>query len=152
VLRNPLTVGAALASAAAVAATASAGPFVGPASRTTAYPGDVVRVRAGAGLRFYALLPLYLVPRAKAPQDHDCVFRGHAGVCVPTASRIPHGGIYHRIGTVNVRHRNEEWITYRVPRLAPGRYVYVLYCGPCYSGPGGSLISFDHTDPGLTVL
>lgn len=56
------SVGAALVTAAG----ATAGPFVGKASKTRARPGDVVRVQAGAGLRFYALLPLYIACNAGA--------------------------------------------------------------------------------------
>jgi hypothetical protein len=58
-----------------------------------------------------------------------------------------------RIATLNVRHANTVRVSYRVPRLAPGRYVYVLYCGPCWRGPRGSLIAFDdRREQALTVI
>lgn len=136
-----------------IAAAATAGPFVGKASKTRARPGDVVRVQAGAGLRFYALMPLYLVPRSLAPQPKPCTFNGRDAFCAAEEPSPPRGGVYHRIGTVNVRHFNVNTITYRVPKLQPGVYVYVLYCGPCNAGAGGSVIAFDHgSGPTLTVL
>ena len=143
------SVGAALV----IAASATAGPFVGKASKSRARPGDVVRVQAGAGLRFYALLPLYLVRRDLAPQDSPCTVNGQDGVCAAEEPRPPRGGIYHRIGTVNVRHWNVNTITYRVPKLRPGVYVYVMYCGPCNAGAGGSVIAFDQgSSATLTVV
>ena len=134
-------------------AGAAAGPFLGHASRTRARPGDIVRVQAGAGVRMYALLPLYLVPAARAPHPDACTLRnGSPATCEASAPGPPRGGIFHRVGTVNVRHRNEETITYVVPPLRPARYVYVLYCGPCTRGSRGSLIPFTYGDPDLTVL
>ena len=135
-----------------LAPSADAGPFVGKASRTRARAGDIVRVQAGAGLRFYALLPLYLVRSEVAPQDRPCTVNGRDAMCAAQEQSPPRGGIYHRIGTVNVRHSNVSTITYRVPKLRPGIYVYVMYCGPCNAGDGGSLIAFDHGNgPTLTV-
>lgn len=132
---------------------ATAGPFVGKASKTRARAGDVVRVQAGAGLRFYALLPLYLVRRELAPQPKPCTVNGQDGICAAEEPSPPRGGIYHRIGTVNVRHWNVNTVTYRVPKLRPGVYVYVMYCGPCNAGAGGSVIAFDQgASPKLTVL
>jgi hypothetical protein len=134
-------------------ATAGAGPFLGRASTTRAHVGDVVRIQAGAGLRMYALLPLYLVPAHRAPRPHPCKLRnGAPASCEQFAPRPPTGGVYHRIGMLNVRRRRLETITYIVPPLRPGRYVYVLYCAACYRGSGGSLIPFTYgRDPDLWV-
>ena len=106
-----------------LAASAAAGPYLKGASATHARPGDRVVLRAGAGLPV-GPLPLYLVPAARMSQPFRC---SPNTICAPKAAAPPHGGA----------------IPFRVPALAPGRYVYVLYCGPCYRGPGGSLIGFD---------
>jgi hypothetical protein len=39
-------------------------------------------------------------------------------------------------------------IAFRVPLVAPGRYVFGLYCASCTPGPRGSLI----IDPRLTLV
>jgi len=150
---RPVYLSCAVVAALVIAGAAAAGPFVGKASRTRAHVGDVVRVQAGAGVRLYALLPLYLVRRDLAPPAQACTVNGQDGFCAAKEPGIPHGGIYHRIGTVNVRRSNVNTITYRVPKLRPGVYVYVIYCGPCYAGAGGSVIAFDQSSSStLTVL
>jgi hypothetical protein len=144
-----------IACAALIAATrASAGPFVDWSRPATAQVGDLIRVQAGAGVRMYALLPLYLVPAKLAPQPHACHLRnGQRAICAAASLGPPHGGRYHRVATLNVRHANTVTVSFRVPRLAPGRYVYVLYCGPCWHGARGSLIAFtDRAAPVLTVV
>lgn len=134
-----------------LASASGAGPYITSASTSRAHVGDLVRVRAGAGLRLYEKLPLYLVSAAKAPLAYPCTRHGHAGLCRPVAAHAPHGGIYHQIGVLNVRRRKDIRISFRVPKLAPGRYLYVLYCGWCARGSGGSLIAWTPR-PTLTVL
>lgn len=138
----------------ALAAPATAGPFLDWSRPSVAHVNDVVRVQTGAGVRMYALLPLYLVEAKSAPPLHACTLRnGSAATCPTTSLGPPHGGVYHRIATLNVRHANTVRVSFRVPRLAPGRYVYVLYCGPCWRGPRGSLIAFDYrAAPTLTIV
>jgi hypothetical protein len=137
----------------ALVAPASAGPFLDWSTPATARVGQVIRVQAGAGVRMYALLPLYLVAAKDAPRVHSCTLRnGHAAICSATSLGPPQGGKFRRVATLNVRHANTVRVAYRLPRLAPGRYVYVLYCGPCTRGPRGSLISFDYRGaPALTI-
>jgi hypothetical protein len=147
-LRTTVT---ACAAALVLASGATAGPYISAASTSRAHVGDVVRVRAGAGLRLNELLPLYLVQAEKAPVAYPCSRRGHVGTCRPTASHAPRGGIYHRVGTLNVRKRKQLTVSFRVPSLPPGRYMYVLYCGWCASGPAGSLIAWAPR-PTLTIL
>jgi hypothetical protein len=148
-----VSLGCVAVAALVIAGAATAGPFVGKASKARARVGDVVRVQAGAGLQFYALLPLYLVRQDLAPRAQPCTVNGQDGFCAPKEPDVPRGGIYHRIGTINVRHSNVSTITYRVPKLQPGVYVYVIYCGPCYDGPGGSVIVFDQRSTSkLTVV
>ena len=134
-----------------LAAPASAGPFIDWSRPATARVGDVIGVQAGAGLRMYALLPLYLVAAKDAPAVGACTLRdGQAATCPATSLGPPHSARYHRVATLNVRHANTVHVSFRVPRLAPGRYVYVLYCGPCWRGQRGSLIAFDY--PGAAAL
>ncbi len=140
-----------LVAAGSFAALALAGPYIGPASKTRAHVGDVIDLKAGAGIRMYALLPLYLVSTKDSLLPTPCRFKGADGICEPRVGAPPRGGKYHRIGTLNVRHANDVTITFRVPKLAPGKYLYVLYCGPCYKGRGGSLIAQLQT-PTLTVV
>ncbi len=101
-----------------------------------------------------ALLPLYLVKAKDSPPLHTCTLRnGSAASCPTTSLGPPRGGKYHQIATLNVRHANTVRVSFRVPQLAPGSYVYVLYCGPCWRGPRGSLIAFKYASaPILTVL
>jgi hypothetical protein len=150
-MRRITVVAALLVAAGMLATLAVAGPYIGPASKTRAHAGDVIRLKAGAGIRMYALLPLYLVSTKDALLPRPCTFKGKDGICEPRVGAPPRGGSYHRIGTLNVRHANDVTITYRVPRLVPGKYLYVLYCGPCYPGRGGSLIAWTQ-QPTLTVV
>ena len=150
-MRRIAVLAAVLAAAGALAALAAAGPYIGPASKTRAHVGDVIHLKAGAGIRMYALLPLYLVSTKDALLPTPCKFKGADWICEPRVGAPPRGGKYHRIGTLNVRHANDVTITYHVPNLAPGKYLYVLYCGPCYKGRGGSLIA-QLQPPTLTVV
>lgn len=139
-----------------LALPAGAGPFLDWSRPSVARVGDVVHVQAGAGIRMYALLPLYLVAAKETPPLHPCELRdGHTAVCPSTSPGPPRGAArYHRIATLNVRHANTVDVPFRVPHLGPGRYVYVLYCGPCWRGPRGSLISLNGRTqhPELTVV
>jgi hypothetical protein len=99
----------------------------------------------------YALLPLYLVRAGAAPPLRTCALRdGQPATCPATSLGPPHGGRYHRVATLNVRHANTVHVSFRVPDLGPGAYVYVLYCGPCWRGRRGSLIAFAY--PGAPRL
>ncbi|HEV7640110.1 MAG TPA: hypothetical protein VGO39_04465 [Gaiellaceae bacterium] len=150
-MRRVAVLTALLVAAGALAALAVAGPYIGPASKTRARVGDVIHLKAGAGIRMYALLPLYLVSTKDALLPTPCTIKGTDGICEPRVAGPPRGATYHRIGTLNVRHANDVTITFRVPKLTPGEYLYVLYCGPCYRGPGGSLIA-QTQPPTLTVV
>ena len=140
-----------LASGASVVA-AWAGPEIDSASATRAKPGAIVQLRAGAGLRLWEVLPLYLVRASSAPAPTPCRLRnGHAALCSPTAPSPPTGGTYHRIATIDTRHSNMITVRFRVPTLSPGSYVYVFYCGGCTKGPRGSLVVWAQR-PRLTIL
>jgi hypothetical protein len=144
----------AIVAAVVLAAPASAGPFLDWSRPASAHVGELVHVQAGAGERMYALLPLYLVAAPDAPPVHSCSLRnGQPATCPSTSLGPPHRANYHHIATLNVRHANTVHVVFRVPRLAAGRYVYVLYCGPCWRGARGSLIVLGSTlSNGLTVL
>ncbi len=102
----------------------------------------------------YALLPLYLVAANDAPPLHHCKLRNvAAAICPSTSVGPPRSARYHLVAVLNVRHRNTVRVSFRVPRLRPGRYVYVLYCGTCWRGRRGSLIPLnDRRAPALTVV
>jgi hypothetical protein len=137
-----------------LAPAAGAGPFLDWSRPARVQVGDVVHLQGGAGVRMYALLPLYLVAARDAPPLRTCTLRnGSRASCPTTSLGPPHGGVYHRVAVLNVRHANTVRVSFRVPSLAPGRYVYVLYCGPCWRGPRGSMIAFDFPRaPTLTVV
>jgi hypothetical protein len=139
---------------AALAAPARAGPSLDWSRPATAQVGDLIRVQAGAGARLRALLPLYLLAASDAPPLHSYKLRnGAAATCLPSSLGRPHGAPHCRIATLNVRRANTVHVSFRVPRLAPGRYVYVLYCGLCSRGARGSLIAFNYPRaPVLTVV
>lgn len=65
--------------------------------------------------------------------------------------RPPDGPPYHFLGRFRCTHTHppQPWgdggywtgtVTFRVPRVRPGRYQLVLYCAPCHKGPGGELV------------
>ena len=65
--------------------------------------------------------------------------------------RPPAGPPYHFLGRFRCSHtdRPQPWgdgghwtatMTFRVPRVTPGRYQLVFYCAPCQKGPGGKLV------------
>jgi hypothetical protein len=102
----------------------------------------------------FAPLPLYLVRARDAPPLRSCTLRsGQPATCPATSLGPPRGGRFHRVATLDVRHANTVHVSFRVPNLAPGAYVYVLYCGPCWRGPRGSLIAFAYAGaPKLRIV
>jgi hypothetical protein len=108
--------------------------------------GERVVVRVGSGLKMWERLPLYLVPREQMPLPAGC---GAHAICEPRLSRPPAETPYVRVATLSFRRARNTALSFRVPRLAAGRYSLVIYCGPCYGGAGGSLIT--NTRVTLTV-
>jgi hypothetical protein len=125
---------------AALAGAARAGADIGVESvrPERAASGDRVVVRAGSGLRMWERLPVYLVRLEQMPRPAPC---GAQAICEPRLSRPPHGPRYVRVATLSFRHARSTTLSFRVPGLAAGRYALVVYCGPCYRGAGGSLIT-----------
>jgi hypothetical protein len=128
------------------AANASADIGVESVRPAKATIGSRVVVRAGSGLKLWERMPLYLVRLARMPRPARC---GATAICEPHLPRRPEGSRYLRIGTLSFRRAKTTTIAFRVPRLAPGGYGFVIYCGPCYRGPGGSLIT--NTQVTLTI-
>jgi hypothetical protein len=115
--------------AAAVAAPrAGADTAVLSVSPTSARSGDFVEVRAGSYKRQSIRMPLYLVPRDKVPR-----FRRSVGA--------PRGEPYTFVGLLDFRERRTVRMRFRVSRVAPGLYAFVIYCDPCARGKRGSLIT-----------
>jgi hypothetical protein len=123
----------------ALAADAAAGISVDAVTPHSVQTGATLRIRVSAGLRLWEKIPLYLVPSARALRPKPC----HAGraICEPKVSGPPTGGGYVHIATVSFRRLRNQVLVVKMPELVPGRYEVAFYCGVCYRGPWGSLIS-----------
>ena len=135
-----------------LAATASAQADIGllSVSRTSARPGEVVRARFGGYANEWPRMPVYLVPVARLPVRYPCTTRnGARAVCEPRVLRPPVHAPYIWLGRIHYAPPTSGRFTFRVPRIAPGAYHFVIYCAPCYRGPGGSLVD---TDKAFRVL
>ena len=126
-----------LAIALVLAAAAAADIGVVTVSRTSARPGDVVVVRFGGYAGEAPRMPAYLVLHMRAPRATAC--RRNA-VCAPFAARAPQRWPYVFIGRIRFAPPASGRLRFRVPRVPAGAYRFVVYCAPCYKGPGGSLI------------
>jgi hypothetical protein len=123
----------------ALATDAAAGIAVDAVAPKSVRAGATLRIRVSSGLRLWEKIPLYLVPSASALRPRPC--KGD-GICEPkVAGPPPAGGRYLRIATVSFRKALTHVVLVKVPQLRPGRYEVAFYCGVCYRGPGGSLIS-----------
>jgi hypothetical protein len=81
--------------------------------------------------------PVYLVPASRAPGLVPCQ---PGALCEPRVKRAPSHAPYTLLGRIRYRPSGTGTLRFQVPKLRPGRYRFVLYCAPCYRGPGGSLI------------
>jgi len=108
-------------------------------------PGELVdlRVACGGCPRGGLRLPVSLVPAAQAPRPQRC--RENA-LCAPTMREAPRELPFRFIGLTNANSR----LRFAIPDLNPGRYAFVIYCGPCWRGPAGSLIT-DTGDPNAVL-
>ena len=116
-----------------------------------AHTGDRVRVTAAGYLGMtHQIFRVVLVPEARAPQPHSCM--NGTSICTPSfvparlerPPFIPVGKItrWRHIGARGIR-QGRATLTFRLPRVAPGRYVLGLFCPSCTRGPKGSLIIAD---------
>lgn len=119
-------------------ASADASVYLKGISPTIAEPGQTVTLRTVSGVHLYARLPLYAIRRALAPRDHRCA--NGRGLCEPHVPGPPSAPAFRRIATLNFRHSLHQDVVFSAPK-SPGRYVFVFYCGPCYRGSGGSLVT-----------
>jgi hypothetical protein len=128
-----------LASAALVtfAATSSADIGLVKVSRTSAPTGAVVFVTYAGYTHPWPRYPLYLVPASRAPHLVACQ---PGAICDPRIRWPPQHAPYVLVGRIRYRASGTGTLRFRVPNVAPGPYRFVLYCAPCYRGPGGSLI------------
>ena len=133
----------ALGTLGALALSASAAADIGLVSidRTSGRPGERVVARFGGYDRQWPRLPVYLVPAPRNPQIPAC--------CEARVRRAPRGGKFAFLGRIHYGAPQHGRFAFRVPKLRPGTYDFVVYCAPCYKGPDGSLIS---TGPRFRIL
>ncbi|HEY7255802.1 MAG TPA: hypothetical protein VH476_03880 [Solirubrobacterales bacterium] len=148
--------------------SSTAGADIGfeSASRSSAAPGEQLKVTVGCGFCFP---PCVGRPGHRHPpggRDGVCMLGGRPGPpagfgiwLTPAAHRLdrnrsgssrpPHLPSFAYLGRAErvlhpKRHGPQEIpryvLRFRVPRLPPGRYEYVLYCPACVEGPRGSLV------------
>ncbi len=140
----------------AFALLAIAGPFtsgaagdVGVVAQSTrvAKPGEMVQVRVACGFcDDGAEFPVSMVPLAQYPAPYPC---GNNALCRPGTRKPPRRFPYVFLGKTESVPAPAKWgsvradsvIRFRTPEVEPGRYAFVVYCGPCMRGPKGSLIT-----------
>ena len=98
---------------------------------------DTATVRVGEALRGSgdgAGMPVYLVPARIALRPFPCHGDGYCNHC----SKRPPGPPYVLLGRLAVTRDvyQDQRFSFRVPKVAPGRYRVALWCRAC----GGSLI------------
>lgn len=131
-------------------------------SRTVARPGEPVEVRvACGGCESGTGFPVSMVTRVRYPEPYLCGKKNNA-LCTPGAARPPRNSPYVLLGNTEAIRAStakrrttlaESVLRFKVPRVEPGRYVLVIFCGPCMRGPNGMLITSPNTRRGnLRVL
>jgi hypothetical protein len=131
---------------AGLAATATARADIGlvSVSRTSAHPSELITARFGGYGNEWPRMPVYLVPVTRLPVRYPCTMRnGARAVCEPRVLSPPTHAPYTWLGRIHYAPPTSGRFTFRVPHLAPGAYHFVVYCAPCYRGPGGSLVDTD---------
>jgi hypothetical protein len=109
---------------------------------TVGAPGQSVKVDAGCGGPCPPRLPISLVPLARAPTPQPC----HAGkaVCSPEAAEPPREPPYVFLGWAKQDSASSAVAYYRlrfrVPRITPGVYAFVIFCSGCAPGRRGALV------------
>ena len=76
---------------------------------------------------------------ASGTGDSETACRTNA-ICAPFAARPPRRWPFVSIGRIRFAPPANGRLRFHVPRLPSGTYHFVVYCAPCYKGPGGSLI------------
>ena len=135
--------------AAAVVAAARADIGLVSISRTSGRPGDRIIARFGGYDREWPRMPVYLVPAGRAPHRAPCDDLVAGAVCEARVAKPPGGTPYTLLGRIHYAPPTRGRFRFRVPRVASGVYAFLVYCAPCYKGPGGSLID---TGPRFRIL
>ena len=118
-------------------------------SRTSGSPGNRVVAHFGGYDRPWPHMPVYLVPAPRAPRLRPCFVRGVRAGCEARVRRAPRGTPFTLLGRIRYAPPTSGRLAFRVPKLSAGYYAFVVYCAPCYKGPGGSLID---TGPRFRIL
>jgi hypothetical protein len=144
---------------AASSATADVG--VEKVSRLRGTPGQEVRLTVGCGActrpaRTPASFPISLVPVNKVPKPHRC---GAQALCPPSAKAVPRRAPFTFLGAArrsedeDGSHSGQRYVLeFEIPKLATGRYTYVIYCDACLDGKGGTLITNPNPKPSFWRL
>ncbi len=129
---------AGIAAAIALSAASSAAAVVGvwAIAPSQARPGDIIRARTDPHSDTNRW-PVYVVPTG-----YICELRERPlAPCVRPSVGPPRGRPYTRIRRMRSDTRGDTRLSFRLPRVRPGRYRIVVYCEPCGQGPGGNLIA-----------
>ena len=111
-------------------------------------PGQLINLAVGCGgPRCPPQLPVSLLPSGEARRTLGPVCEGKHGPCrSPTAPRLPQETPYVFLGWGSRRSApaspgQSYELRFRVPRIKPGAYEFVVFCDACSPGPSGSLIT-----------
>jgi hypothetical protein len=116
-------------------------------------PGQLVDLAVGCGgSRCPPRWPVSLFPSAQARRALAPVCEGKHGPCSsPIAPRLPRGRPYVFLGWATgaspTSYGQRYELRFRVPRVRPGGYEFVIFCDACSPGPSGMLIGAASTDP-----
>lgn len=128
-------------------------------------PGEPVELSVGCGACLAisvvrgpehppAAFPVSLIPVARASKPPTCV--GRSAECSPAPVRLPRKRPFVFLGRAKPLFTEQQLpriripqyrLRFRIPRVEPNAYAFVIYCGGCYAGPRGSLI-VDTSSPG----
>ncbi|HEX6700300.1 MAG TPA: hypothetical protein VF101_06165 [Gaiellaceae bacterium] len=139
-MRARVVIALSLIGLATVASTARSDVGLISIDRTSGRPGDRVVARFGGYDRQWPRMPVYLVPARRSPQRAPCLGIDPRAVCEARVPRAPKGVPYTFLGRIHYAPPARGRFRFRVPRIAPGLYALLVYCAPCYKGPGGSVI------------
>jgi hypothetical protein len=110
--------------------------------RTTARPGDTVVVSSGWNDHPHGLV-LYFMPLAQSPRfwrTYQALFPNYG-----PPPKVP-GAI--RLGRMRA-HGRAASLSFRVPRVTPGRYVLGVWCVPCGTHWTSALPNYQPTPLGI---
>jgi hypothetical protein len=139
--------------------TAASGIELMRLSQTSASPGDGIVLGVGCGgCPLKSTFPISLVPVKQAPQPHRCTIHSaklpkrlrENALCDAEAADPPRDHPYVFLGRTSgatallpsVRPPgSKSHLHFRVPKVKPGLYAFVIFCAECARGPRGALIT-----------